>query len=38
MKNVKVFYDNFRGCVFDDLCMSDRLRESGLNKLLLDAV
>ena len=33
-----MFYESFRGCVFDDLCMSDRLRESGLNRLLLDVV
>ena len=38
LQNVKPFYENFRSCVFEDLCMSDRLRESGLDQLLYDIV
>ena len=38
LKNTKPFYDCFRRCVYQDLCLSDRLRESGLDKLLCDVV
>ncbi len=38
IKNVKNFYKCFGNCVLKDLCLSDRLRESGLEKLFCDIV
>jgi hypothetical protein len=38
IKNVKPFYERFRKCISVDLCVSDRLRESGLDKLLCEIV
>ena len=38
LKNTKPLYASFRSCVKQDLCMSDRLRESGLGQLLIDVV